>query len=389
MNFTALEEVAEQIDYGVTASATELPDGPKFLRITDIQNDVVDWNTVPFAKASSKEIQNKSLRSGDIVFARTGATTGKSYLIRKCPANSVFASYLIRVRPGPAIDPAYLSHFFKSPFYWAQIASKIQGAAQPGVNSTKLKQLQIPLPPLPEQKRIAAILDQADALRRLRQRAIDRLNDLSQSIFYEIFLGVNIKSEALSNIVLNVQIGPFGSLLHKADYVNGGVPVLNPTHIKDGALLEDPSFSVCEKKNGELQRYHLKAGQILMGRRGEMGRCAVVDSKHEGMICGTGSLIIEPNDKVVKSDYLSFYLRTPLARRRLENAASGVTMLNLNSKSLNDVLVPVPSLVEQERFSGCINQIEESRKQLNQDARMVAELFQSLQQSAFRGELQI
>ena len=167
-----VEEVAESVSYGVTASATEEPVGPKFLRITDIQHGQVDWNTVPWCDPTTVS-EDDRLLPGDIVFARTGATTGKSYMIRDCPEGAVFASYLIRVRLGSSVSPSYVSRFFQSADYWAQIRRDARGAAQPGVNATKLKGLQVPLPPLAEQKRIAGILDAADALRTKRRESIE------------------------------------------------------------------------------------------------------------------------------------------------------------------------------------------------------------------------
>jgi type I restriction enzyme S subunit len=160
-----LDEVAETIDYGHTASATALPIGPKFLRITDIQDDRVNWQSVPFCQYDSRNNGDCRLRVGDIVFARTGATTGKSFLIRECPENAVFASYLIRVRLKTSVDAGYVAHFFKTADYWRQIERSSTGTAQAGVNASSLKLIKLPLPRLSEQRRIAAILDQADALR--------------------------------------------------------------------------------------------------------------------------------------------------------------------------------------------------------------------------------
>ena len=182
-----LGDVAERVDYGLTASAKEDNEGPRFLRITDMQDDAVDWSTVPSCECSEKEFKENELSVGDIVFARTGATTGKSFLIRHLPRPSVFASYLIRVRPTDEVDSKYLAYFFKSPQYWFQITAMAEGAAQPGVNSSKLKELEIPLPPLPEQKRIAAILDKADAIRRKRQQAIQLADDFLRAVFLDMF----------------------------------------------------------------------------------------------------------------------------------------------------------------------------------------------------------
>lgn len=182
-----LGEIAERIDYGHTASASTESIGPKFLRITDIQNDEVNWNNVPYCACSDEEAERYSLAPGDIVFARTGATTGKSYLLIAPPTGAIFASYLIRVRPGSTVDASYLVRFFQTPDYWRQITKSSTGTDQPGVNATKLKHLEIPLPPLAEQRRIAAILGKADTILRKHENgariARDLLNSLAQRAF--------------------------------------------------------------------------------------------------------------------------------------------------------------------------------------------------------------
>jgi type I restriction enzyme S subunit len=150
----SLGSLVSSIDYGVTASADARPIGPKFLRITDIQDGRVDWRNVPHCECDDGVAARAALSKGDIVFARTGATTGKSFLIQECPVGAVFASYLIRVRPDPLV-PEFLFGFFQSPTYWRQIRSMAEGAAQPGVNASKLAALLVPIPPLATQEEYA------------------------------------------------------------------------------------------------------------------------------------------------------------------------------------------------------------------------------------------
>ncbi len=178
-NVNLLGDLSVSIDYGHTASATLENTETKFLRITDIQDGFVNWQSVPFCVCSEQERKRYELADGDIVFARTGATTGKSYLINDCPSKSVFASYLIRVRPNNQIYPKYLFQYFQTADYWRQISSRSSGTAQAGVNATKLASLQIPLPPLPEQKRIAEVLDSADSLLAKRRLALTKLDSLT------------------------------------------------------------------------------------------------------------------------------------------------------------------------------------------------------------------
>ncbi len=155
----AIKDMADSIQYGLTASAEERKDGPRFLRITDIQDGRVDWSTVPSCDISKADIPKYRLSSGDLVFARTGATTGKSFLIGECP-EAVFASYLIRVRVSADVDSHYLSAFFQSPDYWRQIEGGKRGIGQPNVNGTVLGEVQFPIAPLPEQRRIVAEIEQ-------------------------------------------------------------------------------------------------------------------------------------------------------------------------------------------------------------------------------------
>ncbi len=150
--------MADSIQYGHTASAVVRKDGPRFLRITDIQDGRVDWDAVPSCDIPKEEIPKYRLSSGDLVFARTGATTGKSFLIGDCP-EAVFASYLIRVRVSADVDSRYLSAFFQSPDYWRQIEGGKRGIGQPNVNGTVLGEVQFPIAPLPEQRRIVAEIE--------------------------------------------------------------------------------------------------------------------------------------------------------------------------------------------------------------------------------------
>lgn len=237
-----LQDLADSIDYGISESAVEAPVGPKFLRITDIQGDSVDWDAVPYCAGADRKLRSARLRSGDIVFARTGATTGKSFLVQDCPKDAVFASYLIRVRAGSLLVPSYLSHFFRSAKYWRQITAKAVGATQPGINASKLGELIVPVPPLDEQKRIAAILDQADELRRKRQRAIDRLNQLGQAIFHEIF-GSDVEHQALGT-VCDVSSGSTPSRENSA-YYTGDIPWVKTGEV-NGTRIRTTSEHVSE-----------------------------------------------------------------------------------------------------------------------------------------------
>ena len=156
--WTTVNDISKSILYGVSESAKS--EGKyKLLRITDIQDNQVDWGTVPFTDYDEDNVSSYILHDGDIVFARTGATVGKSYLIEGLSQKAIYASYLIRVQTFDLILPEYVKLFFESGYYWEQIELSSVGIGQPNVNGTILGNLNIPLPPFAEQKRIVIELE--------------------------------------------------------------------------------------------------------------------------------------------------------------------------------------------------------------------------------------
>ncbi len=153
-NLCEVENISEKIHYGYTAKSSNEPIGPCLLRITDIQENQVKWANVPFCAIKDEDKGKYLLSSGDIVFARTGATVGKSFLIKGEIPESVFASYLIRIKLIKGLYEQYLSYFFHSGDYWLQIKEGQSGIGQPNFNASKLANIKLPLPPLNEQHRI-------------------------------------------------------------------------------------------------------------------------------------------------------------------------------------------------------------------------------------------
>lgn len=187
-----LGDVANKPQYGFTASSTFEQVGPRFLRITDIQGGVVSWENVPHCFCNEKTLKKYRLDNGDVLFARSGATTGKSYLVSNPPFEAVFASYLIRVKlKSHILDPEFAFLYFQSPYYWEQI--KPRGAAQPNINASTLRKLLIPLPPIPKQRCIVAYLravqTNVKALREAQEATDKKLKRLEQTILDKAFRG--------------------------------------------------------------------------------------------------------------------------------------------------------------------------------------------------------
>jgi type I restriction enzyme S subunit len=186
-----VKQLCGKPQYGYTASATNKQVGPHFLRITDIQNSQVDWKSVPYC--SCDEPEKYRLSGGDIVFARTGATTGKSYLVRK-PPESVFASYLIRIRPGERVLPEYIWWYFQSSSYWASVFRGIDDGNRPNMNGSKLGALKIPFPRSKKTQRqivsrLEALAEKMSELRHLQTTAETELSTFQPAILAKAFRG--------------------------------------------------------------------------------------------------------------------------------------------------------------------------------------------------------
>ena len=390
--------------YGWTTRATERG-AIKFLRTTDITKGRIDWNSVPYCQDEPPDLDKYRIQINDILISRAGSV-GFSTLITHTPFPTIFASYLIRFVPSKNIEPRYIAYFLKSSEYWQQISEASAGIAISNVNAKKLSEISTPLAPGDEQKRIADKLDSLLARVNACRDRLDRvpriLKQFRQAILAAATSGqlVNenwLQSEAnevtllgLAQIIELLKTGPFGSILHKSDYVRNGIPVVNPMHINAGRITPTNEMAVSEEKAEELQEYLLRKGDIVFARRGVMGRCAVVGDREEGWLCGSGSMIIRTKDQVLP-EYLQIVLSSPDVVKTLEANAVGSTMVNLNQRILLDLIIPVPSITVQELINHQVRRLFDYADRLENRYRraftIVEQLTPALLDKAFWGDL--
>ena len=324
---------------------------------------------------------------GSVLFAKIGEAIRQNHRVIAGCALLVDNNAMAAI-PTRRVESRYLYHFLRTVDFYGLVSA----TTVPALRKSELERLPVPLPPLPEQKRIAGILDAADALRAKRREALAQLDTLLQSTFLDMFgdpvtnpKGWEVRE--LNETKSRVQIGPFGSLLHKEDYIVDGVPLVNPMHIVSGQIHVGNEQTVSEQKATTLSNYRLQTGDVVMGRRGEMGRCAIVSDTEAGMLCGTGSLFVRPHPDELSSLFLARTFSSESMKRLLEGLSQGVTMPNLNRTMIERLKVGLPPLDLQHRFAAIVESINHQKASQRAHLTELDTLFASLQSRAFRGDL--
>lgn len=322
------------------------------------------------------------MHKGDILFGRRN-----TYLKRAAiaPHDGLFSAHGMIFRPNTKVISERLFPFFIASDYFMDAAIRISvGSLSPTVNWKTLRELKFKLPPLEQQNELADLMQAANDTKVAYEQILLQIDELVKSQFIEMF-GDPVENEKGWPLVrldelAEIKIGPFGSLLHKEDYIENGHALVNPSHIVDSKIVIDPKLTISDEKYDELSSYALRIGDVVLGRRGEMGRCAVV--YEEGLVCGTGSMIIRPGTEM-KPYFLQNIISSPAYRRVIEGKAVGVTMMNLNAPTVSSFMIPKLPVKLQEEYLEFVNQSDKSKFELKQAIERVTNLMKSLMQQDF------
>lgn len=265
-----------------------------------------------------------------------------------------------------------------------EMEAKMHGATMKHIIKRDFDNIKIPFPSAEKQKEIADILLKVVNIIENRKQELKKLDTLVKARFVEMF-GDPVSNPygydkvALSDLA-DIKIGPFGSLIHKEDYIVGGHPLLNPSHIVDGRISPNNKLTISDEKYKELSAYQLKTGDVVMGRRGEMGRCAVVSE--EGFLCGTGSILIRTKGEVT-ADYIQKTISFPSFKKTIEDMAVGQTMPNLNVPIVSSFEIIKPPIEVQDRYYALVEQVDKSKFKVQKALDETQKLFDSLMQQYF------
>ena len=360
----------------------------------DNPDEVYELYSVPSFDSQYPEIIKGSeigsskitVEDGDVLVCKINPRINRVWVVKHHTDHPLLASSEWIVVRNSKMDSNYLKWYFSSPTFRNLLVSQVAGI---GGSLTRAQPKQVAKYPVPivdicEQRRIAAVLNKVSGLIAKRREQLDKLDELVKARFVEMFGDpvsnpYNWEKVSLSELA-DIRIGPFGSLLHKEDYIEGGHPLVNPSHIIDGKIVIDEKLTVSHQKYVELEAYHLKAGDVVMGRRREMGRCAVVSQ--EDLLCGTGSLLIRPKGKVT-ADYIQKIISFPSFKKMIEDMAVGQTMPNLNVPIVSAFQIIKPPVQVQENYYTFVTQVDKSKLTIRQSLDKLEVLKKALMQQYF------
>ena len=291
-------------------------------------------------------------------------------------------TYIIEDNGSRKLSIPYLYFFLDS--YLEELRKLSIGGVIKYIKLGNLTNAQIDLPNIETQKSIIEVLSRVKELSDFRQQQLAKLDELVKARFVEMFGDPVSNPYGFEEVPLSelaeIKIGPFGSLLHKEDYIEGGHPLLNPSHIVDGNIVPDKKLTISDEKYNELEAYHLHFGDVVMGRRGEMGRCAVVMG--EGFLCGTGSLLIRTRGEVT-ADFIQKVISFPSFKKTIEDMAVGQTMPNLNVPIVSRFQVVKPPIDIQHRYYSFVGEVDNLKQSVQKNLDKLETLKKALMQQYF------
>ena len=375
MKYTALRDVCE-INMGQSPDSSSYNEEGRGIPFFQGNADFGERNPVTRVWCVA---QSKIAKTNDILISVRAPIGAVNYATETCCIGRGLAAITPNLNK---VSSEYVFWLLKGKN--AELNSKGTGSTFKAINRKALEEIQVPAISLKEQVAYAANLEAVYKIILMRKQQLSKLDDLIKARFVEMF-GDPISNpkgwvkKALSDEA-EIKIGPFGSLLHKEDYISGGHALVNPSHIINGQIVPDSDLTVSDTKYTELSAYHLIPGDVVMGRRGEMGRCAVVEES--GLLCGTGSLLIRTYGDI-SADFIQKIISFPSFKKTIEDMAVGQTMPNLNVPIVSSFEIIKPPKSVQERYYTFVSQIDKSKSVIQKSLDKTQLLFDNLMQQYF------
>ena len=395
-----VEDVAKIVTKGTTPTSIGFSfskEGIPFLRVNNIQDGKINLGDVLFIDSKTDQALARSrILKKDVIISIAG-TIGKTAVI---PANAPAMNCnqaLAIIRLHNNVDPYYFNHWLNTGDAFRQITGSKVTATISNLSLGCIKKLKIPLPPIDEQRRIAAILDQADAIRRKRQQAIALTDELLRSTFLEMFGDpvINPKGwevKKLEEVALKrkgaIKCGPFGSQLLISEFVKDGIPVYGIDNVQKNEFVWAKPKYITTEKYEQLKSFSIQDEDVLISRTGTVGRTCVAPPDIPRSILGPNLLKVSLNTNKMLPKYLSYALNhsNPLIEE-IKRMSPGATVAVFNTTNLKALRLTIPHINLQSQFVNFTENVELTKQKESNYLTESNNLFNSLLQRAFKGQL--
>lgn len=381
------------------------PDAVKVIRTANFTNlGIIDYSNIVLRSISAKKVQQKRLVSGDVIIEKSGGSpvqpVGRVVYFEPPDGSPYLCNNFTTVlRPNRAT--IYPKYFFYVLYHNHRIKKTLRYQNKTtGIINLQLEKYlesQIPLPPLDDQIRIATVLTRAEQLIAKRKDSIKALDELLKSTFLEMF-GDPVRNEKgweesllidCCNDKHDIKCGPFGTQLSKSEYQTTGVPLWGIPQINSLFKINPVDFLTAEKAE-QLSEYSIQENDIVMSRKGNVGKCALYPSHLPKGVLHSDVLRIRVSDRKANSVFICFQLRiSKKVEKQIEGVSKGAIMAGINVGKLKSIYILVPPLPLQNQFAAIVEKVEALKAKYQQSLVELENLYGSLSQRAFKGELDL
>ena len=360
--------------------------------------------------ANAPSRARKIVKAGDTIFATVRPSLRRIAQIPASLDSEIVSTAFCVLRSNPTmIHPDFLYFAMQLEDVTDGIAEMQTGASYPAVRDIDVLNQTVPLPPLSQQYDIAVALNLVRSAMISQRKSEDNAVNLKRAAMQTLFTrglrgepqketeigpvpegwGETTLGNLCDGLGGAIQTGPFGSQLHKDDYQETGVPVVNPTHLNAGLIDHENVPRISDENAHRLERHRLYVDDIVVARRGQIGRMARVTESEEGWLCGTGSFLIRARQPTVDNRFLHFQLSTEPIVRWLTAHAAGAIMPNLNNVVLRYIPVFLPSVDEQTDIVAILDAIDRKIDLHQRKRAVLEELFEALLHKLMMGEIRV
>ena len=321
--------------------------------------------------ATSAEIERFQLKCGQVILTKDSEAWDDIALVTEDMPDVLCGYHLSVFEPGAELDGAFLAWLCRAEPLNDQFKLAANGVTRFGLGQYSMKNAFIAIPPLDTQQRIARFLDEKtariDGLIEKKRALLDRLAEKRQALITRaVTKGINPdapmkpsgidwlgdipahwSATALRWITKRIKTGPFGAQLNSAEFVDGEIPVINPSDIVNGKIVPNRYNTITTETAERLTAYRIKTNDIVFARRGEMGRCALVKEQQSAWLCGTGCIVVTPDTTILLPRFIELFLGSKFSQEWFSLNSVGATMANLSEEILGLFPVIVPPIEEQ------------------------------------------